>query len=302
MFKLLFPTDSGIRTISVTQWKISLLALLILGLSITGAYFTINVFVPWYMQQKIDKLYAENTQMLNRVEQLKSRVDIVKWRLTRLQNSDEALRTYSEVPNLSKDVRKLGIGGIRYDKTNKFDYLIPKSDVRISQLVIDIDRLTRLAKLEHLSFSKLDKSIKSHEGKIEATPSIRPVTSGHISDYFGYRIDPFTHHRRFHYGLDLSTSRGTPIHATADGIVNYAKRNGGYGNMVSINHGYGFETLYGHMSKIEVKRGQHVKRGQEIGLVGNTGRSTGSHVHYEVHINGKPVNPINYYFTGYLKH
>lgn len=302
MPKLLIPTTSGIRTVSITRWKVSIFAFLTLAFSATGMYLTLNVFAPWLMQQKVEKLRAENKQMLSRAEQLRARVDIVKWRLSLVQSSDEALRTYNEVPNLSGDVRKLGIGGIRYDKTIQLDYLLPESDVSLSQLRIDIDRLTRLTKLEQLSYEKLDKTVKVRIGKIKATPSIRPVTTGHISDGFGYRSDPFTHRRRFHYGLDISTSRGTPIYAAADGVVNYAKRNGGYGLMVSINHGYGYETLYGHMSKLEVKRGQRVNRGDEIGKVGNTGRSTGSHLHYEVQLRGKPVNPYSYYFTGQLNH
>jgi murein DD-endopeptidase MepM/ murein hydrolase activator NlpD len=115
---------------------------------------------------------------------------------------------------------------------------------------------------------------------------------------YGYRIHPIYKTRRFHHGMDFTAPRGTPIHATGDGVVRAVKRSGrGYGNSVKIDHGYGYQTMYAHMQKYIVKKGQKIKRGDIIGFVGNSGLSTAPHLHYEVYKNGKKVNPINYYFN-----
>ncbi|HVX50640.1 MAG TPA: M23 family metallopeptidase, partial [Chitinophagaceae bacterium] len=136
---------------------------------------------------------------------------------------------------------------------------------------------------------------------IEAIPSIQPVSNkdlNRIASGFGYRIDPIYKSTHFHAGLDFTAPIGTPIYATADGIVKEAGfSTGGYGNEVVINHGFGYETLYGHMSRVKAKAGQRVKRGEVIGYVGSTGKSTGPHCHYEVHKNSVAVDPVYYFYN-----
>jgi len=122
---------------------------------------------------------------------------------------------------------------------------------------------------------------------------LRP-TNGWISSTFGYRVSPFTGRKEFHRGLDIATREGTPIIAPADGVVTYSDQKWLIGNMITIDHGYGMTTLYGHIKELLKNKGERVKRGQVIALVGNTGRSTGPHVHYEVRLNGVPVNPEKY--------
>ncbi|MGN6375679.1 MAG: M23 family metallopeptidase [Sphingomonas sp.] len=151
-----------------------------------------------------------------------------------------------------------------------------------------------------LTWKKLD----SLEHSAIAIPSIHPIHEAHLefSSYFGVRTDPFNGHAAMHAGVDLPGAVGTPIYATADGIVDRAGRAGGYGNMVEIDHGKGIETRYGHMSKVLVSDNERVKRGQLIGLMGSTGRSTGSHLHYEVRIDGRAVNPMPFLENaGYLQ-
>ena len=128
---------------------------------------------------------------------------------------------------------------------------------------------------------------------LASTPSIWP-TKGWMSSSFGYRISPFTGKREFHRGIDVATRMSAPIVAPADGIVSFVGRDGGYGRVISIKHGYGLKTKYAHLDKALVKKGQHVKRGETIALVGNSGRSTGPHLHYEVHLNNMAVNPLRY--------
>ncbi|MEN8164342.1 MAG: M23 family metallopeptidase, partial [Acidobacteriota bacterium] len=145
---------------------------------------------------------------------------------------------------------------------------------------------------------EVEQAMADQEQKLSSTPTIAPVI-GVVTDGFGNRRDPFTGKRAYHHGLDLSARRGTPIVAPADGVVGFAGRNGGMGRMIRISHGFGFLTVYGHLDKILVEPGQDVQRGEEIGHVGNTGRSTGSHLHYEVLKDGKFVNPLYYILDAY---
>ena len=129
-------------------------------------------------------------------------------------------------------------------------------------------------------------------------PSIKPVTEGYLNSGYGYRKDPIDGIRRFHHGQDFSVFRGAPIQSPADGTVKRTGYRGGFGKYIIINHGYGYETKYLHLSKINVKKGQSVVRGAVIGSTGNSGRSTAPHLHYEVIYNGTPQNPLNYFFNG----
>lgn len=136
-------------------------------------------------------------------------------------------------------------------------------------------------------------SLEERQAYLEAKPSIWPAR-GRITSRYGYRRSPFSGRREFHQGIDIAGPRGTPVVATGSGVVTYAGWRSGYGRVVIIDHGYGFKTLYGHNDSIKVKVGQRVSKGQVIAYMGSTGRSTGPHVHYEVHVNGSPTNPANY--------
>ncbi|MBP8193250.1 MAG: M23 family metallopeptidase, partial [Chitinophagales bacterium] len=151
------------------------------------------------------------------------------------------------------------------------------------------------------SYDELAKMIKNKEEMLASIPAIQPVSNKdlkRIASGFGYRIDPVYKTPRMHTGLDFTAETGTPVYATGDGVVEIAGPQGdGYGNKVLIKHGYGYETLYGHNSKILVRVGTKVKRGQTIALVGSTGKSTGPHCHYEVWKNGTKIDPVNYFFN-----
>jgi murein DD-endopeptidase MepM/ murein hydrolase activator NlpD len=142
--------------------------------------------------------------------------------------------------------------------------------------------------------SSVRSQVESQEALARATPSTWPIVAGWLSSGFGTRSDPFTGQPEFHAGLDISADNGAPVHATADGTITMASYDGNYGNCVMIDHGFGISTRFGHLSGFAVTVGQKVKRGQVIGYVGSTGRATGSHVHYEILINGRPVNPLRF--------
>lgn len=151
------------------------------------------------------------------------------------------------------------------------------------------------------SYNEVEELIKNKENLLAHTPAIQPVSNkdlNRIASGFGYRIDPVYKTTKFHSGLDFSAPQGTPIYATADGTITTAGNTGnGYGNHVIINHGFGYETLYGHMVRVKVRNGEQVKRGEVIGWVGSTGKSTGPHCHYEVHKNGEKIDPIYFFYN-----
>lgn len=177
--------------------------------------------------------------------------------------------------------------------------------IKDNQLVAAIDatlkNLTSRIEAQKKSYDEVDKLVKNKEQLLSHTPAIQPVSNkdlNRIASGFGYRIDPVYKTTKFHAGLDFAAPQGTPIYATANGTISTAGNTGnGYGNHVIINHGYGYETLYGHMVRIKVRNGQAVKRGEVIGWVGSTGKSTGPHLHYEVHKNRQKIDPIYFFYN-----
>ena len=156
-----------------------------------------------------------------------------------------------------------------------------------------LDQVNQATAAQQQSFESLLEGLKDRRSLLAATPSLRPA-AGWVSSEFGYRVSPFTGRRELHRGMDIANHIGTPIIAPADGVITHAEKQWLIGNMITIDHGYGMGTRYGHLDKILIKKGERIKRGQKIGLMGNSGRSTGPHVHYEVRLNGVPVNPRQY--------
>lgn len=174
-----------------------------------------------------------------------------------------------------------------------------------NELFFSIDHTLELLnsriKVQNDSYKQIDELIKNKEKLLSHTPAIQPVSNkdlNRIASGFGYRIDPVYKTVKMHAGLDFAAPQGTPIYATADGVVSVAGNKGnGYGNHVIINHGYGYQTLYGHMVKVKSNSGQKVSRGEVIGWVGSTGKSTGPHCHYEVHKNGNKIDPVYFFYN-----
>jgi hypothetical protein len=171
----------------------------------------------------------------------------------------------------------------------------------IKNMTSQLNNLALRMAYQQKSFDEITQMVKNKEKFLASIPAIQPISNKNltrIASGFGYRIDPIYKDRRAHLGMDFTAPHGTPIYATADGVVTDAGFNtGGFGNRVVINHGNSYETLYGHMYRIKARVGQRVKRGEVIGYVGNTGKSSGPHCHYEVHRYGNPVNPIYYFYN-----
>jgi murein DD-endopeptidase MepM/ murein hydrolase activator NlpD len=176
-----------------------------------------------------------------------------------------------------------------------------KDNQLVSAIMTTLNNLTSRIAVQQKSYNEVDELVKNKEQLLAHTPAIQPINNkdlNRVASGYGYRIDPVYKTTKFHAGLDFSAPQGTPIYATADGTVTISGNSGnGYGNHVIINHGYGYETLYGHMVRVKSRSGQAVKRGEVIGWVGSTGKSTGPHCHYEVHKNGEKINPIYFFFN-----
>ncbi|MGE4347581.1 MAG: M23 family metallopeptidase [Flavobacteriaceae bacterium] len=246
-------------------------------------------------KDRIQKREIENLQF--RYSLLNKKMEQIEDVLHDIAERDNNLyRVYFNADPIPFEQRKAGFGGVnRYRDLEGFNN---------SELLINtskrMDILTKELVIQSKSLDEIYNLAKSQEELLAAIPAIQPIKNEQLTRMasgYGYRNDPFTKIRKFHAGMDFTAKTGTPIYATGDGIVERAdNRASGYGNHIVLKHGFGYKTLYAHLSKYNVKKGQRVKRGDIIGFVGSTGRSEAPHLHYEVHVNGKPVNPINFYY------
>ena len=238
--------------------------------------------------EETDQKYSEVSQeLLDRITQLENELKLI-------EEKDSELRTYATLAPLSDDVKAQGVGGSEVDANkNAFD------NSSIMFLKEKVDSLAFAVNIQKDSFNTIFNKIKSNEKMYRHIPSISPV-KGYIGSRYGYRTDPIDGKRRMHSGLDFPVNLNTDVVATGDGVVTKAQYDSGWGRYIKIDHGYGYETVYAHLWKINVKKGQKVKRGDKIGKSGNSGRAAGFHLHYEVHKNNKTVDPLNYFFTGYI--
>ena len=237
------------------------------------------------------RLKEDNRQQKLQLTSLTKRIESLGRRFNQLHSSNTKLQILAGIKKPENSKQVFGMGGGIADGMYEF------SRVNLSRLVEQMEE-----ELENLEFEvasqedslqELTTLIEDRKSTLDSTPAIWP-TRGWITSGFGYRKSPFTGKRRMHHGVDIASRRGTPIVATARGIVTFSGMKGSYGKIVVINHGYGFSTLYGHNSVNIVKAGDRVERGDLIAYLGNTGRSTAPHVHYEVRLNRTPVNPTYY--------
>lgn len=269
-------------------------ALLFIALG-AGTFLLFHFFID---KPSVEELENENSQILAQYKILSKRLDEAILVLQDIQQRDDNLyRVMLDAEPISADVRNAGYGG-----TNRYDELLKMDN---SELLVEttqkIDLLEKQLYMQIKSFDEIVTLDKDSKIRLRHIPAIQPIANRDLkrtASGYGYRIDPVYNVRTFHKGMDFSCDKKTPIYATADGVVESAKWMSGYGYTVVIDHGYGYKTLYAHLldKKFLVKPGQQVVRGEQIALSGNSGKSTGPHLHYEVIVKGSHVNPINYYF------
>ena len=238
--------------------------------------------------------YRRQTRLLG------DRVDRAEKVLVDLEERDDVLyRTIFSSEPVSPDVRHSGIGGV--ERYAEFDNM--ESGELLKNTTMKVDDLTKRLYVESKSLDELYYMARTKSERMASMPAIMPVAKNQckVVSGFGMRFHPILKYRRLHSGIDMTARQGTPVYATGDAVVRVAGRNpqgyGGYGVVVELDHGYGFQTLYAHLATVKVRVGQHVKRGEQIGTVGSSGMSSGTHLHYEVILNGKKVDPVYYFYN-----
>jgi Membrane proteins related to metalloendopeptidases len=240
----------------------------------------------------------EYRQMKENYEGLVSQVKTLQQQMGSLENRDnQVYRSIFEANPLPDSARAKLIA-----QNQEVEKVAAMSEDKLgNELSKTLNNLSARINYQFASYSDIEKLIKNQGEKLASIPAIQPVSNrdlDRIASGFGMRIDPVYGTPKMHKGLDFTASQGTPIYATGNGVVTESGfSEGGYGNHVLINHGYGYETLYGHMVKVKAREGQRVKRGELIGWVGSSGKSTGPHCHYEVHVNGVEVDPVYFFYN-----
>ncbi|MFO7556243.1 MAG: M23 family metallopeptidase [Desulfobacterales bacterium] len=298
-FYILSYTGRTVRQLAVSKrhlWIISGCLGFFLFITLVVFFDYLNVKITFNKQEAQNLIAKQSDEILNQRKQIQKfadEINSIKTSLVKLDTFEKKIRVIANIENSSEQDSLFGIGG---SIPEDLDSQLPLTE-KHNTLLREMHEQTRGLALASVSqqkvFESLYESLKSQRNLLSSTPSIRP-TEGWLSSGFGYRISPFTGLREFHKGIDIAGKKLTEIIATADGVVTFSGKNGLYGNMIKIDHGHGMVSRYGHIHKTLKKQGEAVKRGDVIALMGNTGRSTGHHLHYEILLNGLPVNPNKY--------
>jgi len=267
------------------------------GLTVASAT-VIYLYIKFFPQptsieykRKYELLQDNYAQLNNKVKDLQQQMSALE------QRDNEVYRSIFEANPVPDSARVKLI-----EKKKKMEKIKEMDDFELGKdIAHQLNNISARVLFQKRSYDNILQLIKKQDVKLSSIPAIQPVSNkqlDRIASGYGMRIDPVYGTPKFHKGLDFTAHQGTPIYATGNGVVKTAGNGGnGYGNHVVINHGYGYETLYGHMVRVKVRNGQRVKRGEVIGWVGSTGKSTGPHCHYEVHVNGREVDPVYFFYN-----
>ena len=286
------PLESG-KALKISNFILFLLSSIFFGILMLLLLLNTEAFntPKEVLQSRELENYELQFDLLNR--KLSQIEDV----LANIEDRDNNLyRVYFEASPIPEEQRRVGFGGVnRYKNLEGYDN---------SNLIIGttkrLEILTKQLVIQSRSLDEIESLAKSKEDLLKTIPSIQPIHKDNLkrmASGYGYRTDPFTKKRRFHWGMDFSAPKGTPVYATGDGVVGRAdNRASGYGKHIRIDHGFGYVSLYAHLNAFKVRRKQKVKRGDIIGYVGSTGRSVAPHLHYEIFKDGKRINPLNFYY------
>jgi murein DD-endopeptidase MepM/ murein hydrolase activator NlpD len=294
---MLVPHDNErVRSFQVSGKSIrATLSALAMGILLLGT-FSIAFFLKQSKHVQAASLRAENAALADEVDEMRKQMESLDASISALTEKDEELRVVAGLPEIDADVRRVGIGGPGTRGTSSaLARLNPRAAKKVETTGQDLGALVRRAALLRSSMDEALTQIERNRERMASTPTILPA-NGHLSSLFsGTRYHPVLRISRPHKGIDIAARVGEPIMAAARGRVIYAgNRSNGYGNMVEIDHGYGYITRYAHASRLHVRRGQTVDRGTRIADVGATGLTSGPHLHYEVEQNGRQVDPLNF--------
>lgn len=290
-------TESSVSQLRFTSKQLIILSSTIFIITLSLMFIGASLLSDYIYQKRINEFKSNYLSIEKNMKILRAKINTIDSEILKIEKKDVAIRSYAGMPVIDQDIRKLGIGGSVLKPPVFSDNLLPQINEDLSILEMDIEKIARQVGLEMNSYNSIYKKVKEDVSRIAKIPSIRPVDGGYLNSRFGYRMDPIDNVKRFHHGCDFSVSIGTPVYAPADGVIKRAYYLGGFGNHIKIDHSGGYSTIFAHLSKINVKSGQKVHRGEIIGLTGNSGRSTAPHLHYEVHYYGEPENPLDYFFS-----
>ncbi|MCT4614343.1 MAG: M23 family metallopeptidase [Marinifilaceae bacterium] len=261
------------------------------------AIVIVFILFHFFGSPKERSLQRDNQALTNQISLMNTELNQIQEVLNDLQQRDDNIyRVIFEAEPIHTNIRKSGFGGV-----NRYAHLenLPSSDIVISTKK-RLDKLSKSIYVQSKSYDEVENKVKRKFEMLSAIPAILPIAIkdfGRISAGYGYRIHPIYKTKKMHHGMDFTGNLGTPVYATGDGVIESAKKHNGYGKTIVVNHGYNYKTYYAHLNGYNVKKGQKVKRGEVIGYLGNSGVSTGPHLHYEVRLNNRPQNPVQYYFN-----
>ncbi len=302
--RLMYIPKDGIDIKEISLNQKNLIALLVFGLisliGLTSAiiYLTSDVFHNY----KIYTLEQDRIRLQQELYGMKERIAGLTVKLSQVEELGDDLRNVANLDPIDSDTRELGVGGPVSYSALDFAAFPDEVNRTTSEINIDLEKLERAIRLETSSMAEISEKLKNDQDCLDCFPSISPILGGRITSRFGYRTDPFTRKIAYHKGIDIPMPEGTTVLATAKGVVRLAKvkytPNKSYGREIVIDHGYGYKTRYAHLSKLYVRPGQKVDRWTPIGEVGDTGRASGPHLHYEVLYANKKQDPEYYILQG----
>ncbi len=290
------PDTLSYERVSTTFWGVLQKMGLFLLTSLSFGVVLFVLFIYFGESPREKQLVSENARMKTQYKLLERRLDNLQSILDDLRQRDDNLyRVILQADPIPDGVRRSALGNNRrYD-----DFADMANAALLTEATKRVDDLSKQIYIQSQSYDEVVDLVKLNDQKLRNIPAIQPVLNKNLkrmASGYGIRIDPVYHTPRFHAGMDFTAPIGTDIYVTGNGVVESAGWRQGYGNCVTVDHGFGYVTLYAHMYKIGVRKGQKLTRGDIIGEVGNSGKSTGPHLHYEVRFHGKPVDPRNYYF------
>ena len=303
-FVVLSNSGAPAKQVSATKTSIRLVSFFLVACLVFFGYVIYDYFqlkkTTLHLKNRETHLTGELAEIQNQRKQIQdfaNEINSLKSKLVALNNFETKIRIIANIEKTDDSNNIFGVGGSVPEDLDAGLPLMEKHNSLIRDMHEQIDVLNRASIHQQNEFESLLKSLEDQQNLLASTPAIRPISRGEkswVTSSFGFRQSPFTGQREFHQGYDISAREGTPVLATADGVVIFVGRKGLLGNTIIIDHGHGMVTRFGHCQKFLKKRGEKVKRWEPVALVGNTGRSTGPHVHYEVRLNGIPVNPTKY--------
>lgn len=282
-------------TISSVFLRVLIVGCLMATAGLMVDYYRLKVSAVSVFENTL-QLAGQSDEIMRQREQIQEfaeEITTLKTKLVTLSDFEKKVRIIANIESTEEQSNLFGIGGSIPEDLDTQIPLTQKHNSLIRDMHEQVGQLHLASHNQGQGFETLLKRLQDQQNLLASTPAVRPCP-GWTTSSFGYRVSPFTGRREFHKGFDIANRKGTPIIATADGIIAFAGPKGLLGNSIVIDHGHGMVTRYGHLEKVMAKQGTPVKRGDTIALMGSTGRSTGSHLHYEVHLNGIPVNPDQY--------